>query len=141
MSDLEFSLTEQTKTTTWCVRPTNDHNPSYLLGKQQSDLQTVSMLAKQRANIQLIMLYHVLSLWALNLLFSHLGFWSGNFILIAPFPDHCLLVPFLYSVDALCCTIFFSVTDSLITRSCTLIIHLIYACRRRNILLKLLAFS
>ena len=25
--------------------------------------------------------------------FSHLGFWSGNFFLIAPFPDHCLLVP------------------------------------------------
>ena len=30
--------------------------------------------------------------------FSHLGFWSGNFILIAPFPDRCLLVPF-YSID------------------------------------------
>ena len=26
--------------------------------------------------------------------FSHLGFWSGNLILIAPFPDLCLLVPF-----------------------------------------------
>ena len=26
--------------------------------------------------------------------FSHLGFWSGNFFLIAPFPDLCLLVPF-----------------------------------------------
>ena len=25
--------------------------------------------------------------------FSHLGFWSGNFFLIAPFPGHCLLVP------------------------------------------------
>ena len=24
-----------------------------------------------------------------NLVFSHLGFWSGNFFLIAPFPDHC----------------------------------------------------
>ena len=23
-----------------------------------------------------------------------LGLWSGNFFLIAPFPDHCLLVPF-----------------------------------------------
>ena len=21
-------------------------------------------------------------------------FWSGNFFLIAPFPDHCLLIPF-----------------------------------------------
>ena len=29
-----------------------------------------------------------------NLVFSHLGFWSGNFFLIAPFPDHCLLVFF-----------------------------------------------
>ena len=28
---------------------------------------------------------------------SHLGFWSGNLFLIAPFPDLCLLVPF--SVD------------------------------------------
>ena len=26
-----------------------------------------------------------------NLVFSHLGFWGGNFFLIAPFPDHCLL--------------------------------------------------
>ena len=29
-----------------------------------------------------------------NLVFSNLGFWSGNFILIAPFPAHCLLVHF-----------------------------------------------
>ena len=28
-----------------------------------------------------------------NLVFSHLGFWSGNLFLIAPFPDRCLLVP------------------------------------------------
>ena len=26
--------------------------------------------------------------------FSHLGFWSGNLFLIAPFPDLCLLEPF-----------------------------------------------
>ena len=31
-----------------------------------------------------------------NLVFSHLGFWSGNLFLIAPFPDLCLLVPFYY---------------------------------------------
>ena len=31
--------------------------------------------------------------------FSHLGFWSGNFFLIAPFPDHCLLVPSVISND------------------------------------------
>ena len=29
-----------------------------------------------------------------NLVFSHLGFWSGNLSLIATFPDLCLLVPF-----------------------------------------------
>ena len=28
-----------------------------------------------------------------NLDFSRLSFWSANFFLIAPFPDHCLLVP------------------------------------------------
>ena len=29
-----------------------------------------------------------------SLVVSHLGFWSDNFFLIAPFPDLCLLVPF-----------------------------------------------
>ena len=29
-----------------------------------------------------------------SLVFSHLGFCSGNLFLIAPFPDLCLLVPF-----------------------------------------------
>ena len=28
-----------------------------------------------------------------SLVFSHLGFWSGNLFLIAPFPDLCPLVP------------------------------------------------
>ena len=32
-----------------------------------------------------------------NLVFSRLGFWSGNLFLIAPFPDFCLLVPFCVS--------------------------------------------
>ena len=32
-----------------------------------------------------------------SFVFSHLGFWSGNLFLIAPFPDLCLLVPFLNS--------------------------------------------
>ena len=35
-----------------------------------------------------------------SLFFSHLGFWSGNFFLIAPFPDLCLLVPF-YGIPTL----------------------------------------
>ena len=30
-----------------------------------------------------------------GLFFSHLGFWSRNLFLIAPFPDLCLLVPYL----------------------------------------------
>ena len=34
-----------------------------------------------------------------NLVFSHLGFWSGNLFLNAPFPDHCLLVPFSSTFD------------------------------------------
>ena len=29
--------------------------------------------------------------------FPPLGFLSGNFLLIATFPDHCLLVPFYFS--------------------------------------------
>ena len=33
-----------------------------------------------------------------NLVFSHLGFWSGNLFLIAPFPDLCLLVLFSVSL-------------------------------------------
>ena len=36
-----------------------------------------------------------------SLVFSHLGFWSGNLFLIAPFPDLCLLVPF-YDMLSLC---------------------------------------
>ena len=32
-----------------------------------------------------------------SLVFSHLGFWSGNLFLIAHFPDLCLLVPFFIS--------------------------------------------
>ena len=35
-----------------------------------------------------------------SLVFSHLGFWSGNLFLIAPFPDLCLLVPFQMMLDS-----------------------------------------
>ena len=34
-----------------------------------------------------------------SLVISHLGFWSGNLFLIAPFPDLCLLVPFYSSYN------------------------------------------
>ena len=36
-----------------------------------------------------------------SLVFSHLGFWSGNLFLIAPFPDLRLLVPFNRAVTLL----------------------------------------
>ena len=42
-----------------------------------------------------------------SLVFSHLGFWSGNLFLIAPFPDICLLVPFyeyIYQANEGCMT-------------------------------------
>ena len=32
-----------------------------------------------------------------SLVFSHLGFWSGNLFLIAPFSDLCLLVHFSFA--------------------------------------------
>ena len=34
-----------------------------------------------------------------NFVFPHLGFWSGNLFLLAPFPDRCLLVPFYISTS------------------------------------------
>ena len=37
--------------------------------------------------------------------FSHLGFWSGNLSLIAPFPDLCLLVPFPVTILLVPCSI------------------------------------
>ena len=47
-----------------------------------------------------------------SLVFSHLGFWSGNLFLIAPFPDLCLLVPFY-------CTIRVAKTKALISFAVT----------------------
>ena len=37
---------------------------------------------------------HGIKYLIVSLVFSHLGFWSGNLFLIAPFSDLCLLVPF-----------------------------------------------
>ena len=37
-----------------------------------------------------------------SLVFSHLGFWSRNLFLIAPFPDLCLLVPFFQGWRSRC---------------------------------------
>ena len=39
-------------------------------------------------------MFHGIMYLIVTLVFSHLGFWSGNLFLIAPFPDLCLLVPF-----------------------------------------------
>ena len=44
-----------------------------------------------------------------NLFFFRLGFWSGNFTLNAPFPDHFLLVPAAY----VCCHNRFVVDEKL----------------------------
>ena len=46
-----------------------------------------------------------------SLVFSHLGFWSGNLFLIAPFPDLCLLVPF-FRHDALKKVFLFNLTGT-----------------------------
>ena len=54
-----------------------------------------------------------------SLVFSHLGFWSGNLFLIAPFPDLCLLVPFHFkfcSVTKHCLTIYYMHEDPESTR-------------------------
>ena len=39
-------------------------------------------------------MFHGIKYLIVSFVFSHLGFWSGNLFLIAPFPDLCLLVPF-----------------------------------------------
>ena len=39
-------------------------------------------------------MFHGIKYLIVSLVFSHLGFWSGNLFLIAPFPDLCMLVPF-----------------------------------------------
>ena len=38
-------------------------------------------------------MFSMYSYLIVNLVFSRLGIWNLNFFLIAPFPDHCLLVP------------------------------------------------
>ena len=38
-------------------------------------------------------MFHGIKYLIVSLVDSHLGFWSGNLFLIAPFPDLCLLVP------------------------------------------------
>ena len=39
-------------------------------------------------------MFHGIKYLIVSLVLSHLGFWSGNLFLVAPFPDLCLLVPF-----------------------------------------------
>ena len=43
-------------------------------------------------------MFHGIKYLIVSLFCSHLGFWSGNLFLIAPFPDLCLLVLFLVSI-------------------------------------------
>ena len=42
----------------------------------------------------LVILLVILLVYDCQFSFFNLDFWSGNFFLIAPFSDHCLLVPF-----------------------------------------------
>ena len=53
-----------------------------------------------------------------SFVFSHLGFWSGNLFLIAPFPDLCLLVPLntltSCAADQHLCFCFLDSTNSLL---------------------------
>ena len=46
-------------------------------------------------------MFHGIKYLIVSLVFSHLGFWSGNLFLIAPFPDLCILVPFSNISDIL----------------------------------------
>ena len=39
-----------------------------------------------------------------NLGFSHLGVWSGNYFLLAPFPDRCLLLLLIITIPCSSCT-------------------------------------
>ena len=39
-------------------------------------------------------MFHGIKYLIVSLVFSHLGFWSGNLFLIAPFPDLCYLYLF-----------------------------------------------
>ena len=59
------------------------------------------------SHVQFVCRIHFYKYLIVSLVFSHLGFWSGNLFLIAPFPDLCLLVPFycgsicfMFSVEA-----------------------------------------
>ena len=45
--------------------------------------------------------YKYLIVNLVNLVFTHLEFWSGNFFLIAKFPHCCLLLLFTYGVNTL----------------------------------------
>ena len=43
-------------------------------------------------------MFHGIKYLIVSLVFSHLGFWSGNLFLIAPFPDLCLLEPIAFKI-------------------------------------------
>ena len=50
-------------------------------------------IGKIAANSAYDMFHGICKYLIVSLVFPHLGFWSGNLFLIAPFPDLCLLVP------------------------------------------------
>ena len=58
--------------------------------KQDLSLPAINILRSGIAGLNVSWYKYLI----VSLVFSHLGFWSGNLFLIAPFPDLCLLVPF-----------------------------------------------
>ena len=81
----------------------------------------------------------------ISLVFSHLGFWSGNLFLIAPFPDLCLLVPFyLYGSLIPVVEDFFKFLGVLFDRKLSFIPHIKYLkarCLKALNLLKVLSHT
>ena len=55
-----------------------------------------------------------------NLVFSPTRFWAGHFFLIAPFPDHCLLVPFFINTVDSAIIYKSNITERVIVRIVTL---------------------
>ena len=62
---------------------------SYFISLQVTEWPPIGKIAAHLANDMFSWYKYLIA----NLVFSHLGFWSGNLFLTAPFPDRCLLVP------------------------------------------------
>ena len=70
-----------------------------LVGQRSGHTPTYSERKEVELHIRLTM-FSSYKYLIINLVFSHLGFWSGNLFPIASFPDLCLLV--LYHIPVEC---------------------------------------